>query len=76
MKVTVISMSGGKVSIEASSNDTVLDLKHKLEPFTGLDIKQQALIFNGRTLKNEHTLEQSKITEDTTISMVISLRGG
>lgn len=69
-------MAGGNIDMEVSETETVLDIKTKLIPYTGLDIEQQALICNGRTLKNGDTLEKSKIKDGITMSLVIALRGG
>ena len=69
-------MGGGKIELEVFETTSVLDIKNKLVPFTGLDIEQQALLYNGKRLKEGETVEQLKIKEKSMISLVISLRGG
>ena len=76
MKIGINSMSGGKIELDVSKDDTILDLKYKIEPYTNLDVNQQVLIFSGKTLKNTDTIEKSNISDNMTISLVISLRGG
>ena len=76
MKIIVNSMGGGKIELEVFETTSVLDIKNKLVPFTGLDIEQQALLYNGKRLKEGETVEQLKIKEKSMISLVISLRGG
>lgn len=76
MKIVIVSIGGKNIELDVSTTDTILDIKNKLIPYTGLDVVQQVLICNGKNLKNDDTLEQSKVIEGTTINIVVGLRGG
>lgn len=51
-------------------------MKTLLQEKEGIDVKQIRLIFNGRQLVDDKTLEASSIVAGTTLHMVLALRGG
>jgi ubiquitin-like protein Nedd8 len=55
---------------------TIAELKEAIEQSEGILPSQQKLIFNGRPLRDEDTVEQSKITAGNTVHMVLALRAG
>uniref|UniRef100_A0A8C8SCR9 Ubiquitin-like domain-containing protein n=1 Tax=Pelusios castaneus TaxID=367368 RepID=A0A8C8SCR9_9SAUR len=57
-------------------NDTVLDLKKKIEVHTGVAVNQQRLTFNSQELQDNGTLSQYHIRHHSTIYLLLRLRGG
>ncbi|XP_033992773.1 ubiquitin-like [Trematomus bernacchii] len=55
---------------------TVLDLKHKIEALEGISESRQRLIFRGKQLVDDFLLSHYIIEKESTIHMVIRLRGG
>jgi hypothetical protein len=51
------------ISVQVPSSGTVLNLKEACQGKTGVSTENIKLIFKGRILKDEKTLEESKITE-------------
>ncbi|WOH09977.1 hypothetical protein DCAR_0729438 [Daucus carota subsp. sativus] len=67
MKLTVKTLKGSHFEIRAQPNDTVMAIKKNIEDLQGKDnypCGQQLLIHNGKVLKDESTLAESKISED------------
>lgn len=67
MKLTVKTLKGSHFEIRAQPNDTVMAIKKNIEDVQGKDnypCGQQLLIHNGKVLKDESTLAESKISED------------
>ena len=55
---------------------TAANLRQLVQDKTGVSEDQQRLIFAGRQLDNDMTLESKKIGKDSTIHLVIRLAGG
>ncbi|KAF1002851.1 hypothetical protein AG4045_007678 [Apium graveolens] len=67
MKLTVKTLKGSHFEIRAQPHDTVMEIKKNIEDLQGKDnypCGQQLLIHNGKVLKDESTLAESKISED------------
>ncbi|KAL9616508.1 MAG: hypothetical protein Q9160_008624 [Pyrenula sp. 1 TL-2023] len=52
-----------KFTIDAEPSETILQVKEKLAKEKGWDVQQQKLIFSGKILKNEDTVESCNIEE-------------
>ena len=63
-------------SITASPAMDVATLKTRIQDQKGIPPCQQTLILSGRYLEDSITLHQSGISDETTIHMLIRLRGG
>ena len=55
---------------------TVLALKEMMEKAEGIVVAHQRLVFAGKQLENERTLGDYNIQSESTIHMVLCLRGG
>ena len=62
--------------ISVNSNDTVKTIKDKIQVALGIPPYQQRLIFNGYLLNDENFISDYNITENSTINLVLKLRGG
>ncbi|GIX62454.1 ubiquitin domain-containing protein DSK2, putative [Babesia caballi] len=74
MAITVtIKVSGGDTfTVEAEPSMTVLELKEKCVEPAGATADRQRLIFKGRIVKDEETLEALKVEDGNTIHLVRS----
>jgi ubiquitin-like protein Nedd8 len=54
----------------------VSQIKEKIEEKEGIPPDQQRLIFKGKQLHNDATVEASGITAGDTLHLVLALRGG
>ncbi len=55
---------------------TVAQLKEAIEASEGIPVIQQRLIFRGKPLVDDVTIEASGITAGDTVHMVLALRAG
>ncbi|CAN6337815.1 unnamed protein product [Urochloa humidicola] len=64
MKLVVKTLRGAQFEIRAQPNDTIIAVKKNIEEKLGKDSlpwSQQMLIFHGKVLKDESTLEENKV---------------
>ncbi|KAI3949732.1 hypothetical protein MKX01_040949 [Papaver californicum] len=65
--------NGTKFSVKTSPGSTVLEFKSVISQNSDVSAEQQRLIYKGRILKDEQTLESYGLQEDHTVHMVRGL---
>ncbi|XP_011021232.1 PREDICTED: ubiquitin receptor RAD23d isoform X2 [Populus euphratica] len=75
MKVFVKTLKGTNFEIEVKPEDTVVEVKKNIENAQGADVypaAQQMLIYQGKVLKDDTTLDESKVAENSFIVVMLS----
>ena len=74
MQIFVVTLTGKTLTIEVEPSDTIEYVKNKIQYKEGISPYQQNLIYKGKELEDETTLEEYKIQKESTLYM-IRLRG-
>lgn len=74
--IQIRSLTGKQTEVMVHHKMTVTELKDEIELVDQTPFDQQRIVYNGKQLEDERTLDYYNIKEDSIVHIILRIRGG
>lgn len=76
MKLVIATLVGSEVTLDVEPNEKVRTVKERLEEKEGIPPEQQRLVYDGKHINDDASLDDYRLQDGAKLNLVLSLRGG
>ena len=75
-QIFIKTLQGKNITVEVNDGDSIESVKKKITDIEGIPVDQMRLVFNGKQLEDANTIQDYGIESNSTVHLVLRLRGG
>lgn len=75
-QIFVKTLTGKTITLDCQSTDKISDIKTKINSQEQIPTENQRLVFSGKQLEDNMTLNEYNIESQSTLHLVLRLKGG
>ncbi len=75
-QIFIKTLQGTTLTLDVADNESIGSIKNRIHEKQGIPQDQQRLVFNGKQLEDNMTIQDYNIQADANIHLVLRLRGG